>query len=517
MRCRKRFVPWIELLERLELLASYEAEIAGFNSPIAADRTSDSSGDTAWGFPGMSYNILTQVPSQGPDPDRTYNYSGFKKITYTASAVVQGSYSMTSGSYSTSGTAKVFILTNSSTIQHGTGFSAPKDAGSVTIRVEAEIWIAGPIGPPSDYDTVTDTLTVKVETPLVEWFKVSNDSGSQDPASPLWFGRASVNPPTPNSGGAALAFMMVPPAPFLPTRDGVGFWAKVTNKTQYTLKLGYIQEIDIDARADFTNGLYRATSGNDGLDRKANTTTFFYDDQVFPIQPNATSLIPPSGVVADAPSLSAFASETNSAGAVGWLTNLRLHYQFRTNLAVQGGSLPSGGPSGPSVSGLPIGLSTATWHLDGRASNANATSYASTLNRSNWTVSLSASSGTSPGPNDPWTNGSWYAIGDNTSKYLTWSFLAGDRLATWERLQGPYAPAGIGGSTGGAEAVAEETRGEPMNLARWNPSRTIPVPKRAVPRPSDPIVLYDAPSVHYAPRRRTAKWFTQVAESDSLG
>ena len=75
---------------------------------------------------------------------------------------------------------------------------------------------------------------------------------------------------------------------------GVGFWAQVTNNTHYDVNVGFIQEIDIDHSADYTNGLCRSVSGTDGLDREFGAQEYFYGNRPERIDRGQSGLIPPS-------------------------------------------------------------------------------------------------------------------------------------------------------------------------------------------------------------------------------
>ncbi len=445
----------VERLEPIALLATYAADIADFNGYLIKDLTSDPSGDTAWAFPGMEYKILVFKPASYPDPDNPYPYLGFKQVIYTATAVFDGQYSMSSGTYSTTGVTRVFTPSSYNTQQTLTTFNAPKDPGTVTVTISAQIWhYPSGGGYPAYFDTITDTITVKVEAPTVNWHKVSDKVDPNGTASPAWFGRVSSSPPVPDSQGSQLGFLMADSHPPIlnPVAAAVGFWAQVTNNTHYDLQIGFIQEIDIDSRAEFSNGLYRAVSGTDGLDRVAGATIWWYGDFTQMVNAGTTVRVPSASTLTDQPSLTTGPRATNTEGVVGWLNSFRVHYQFRNNLAVQNGRTPGGGPG---VTGLPVGLSTAVWHLDGQASNPWAIDEASTLNIWNWTYSLSAGAGSSPQPGGSWPNNYWSSNGDGVAKYLDWSFHAGPRYADWRKFQGPNAPLPGGGGSANGEMITE--------------------------------------------------------------
>ena len=90
--------------------------------------------------------------------------------------------------------------------------------------------------------------------------------------------------------------------------------------------------------------------------------------------------------------------------------------------------MPSPQPGSPAVPGLPVGLSTAKWHLRGTATikaginnspNASANT-AATLDLSNWTVAVDFGAGVSPVQPPANTPSAWPATGDGIPSYLSW-------------------------------------------------------------------------------------------------
>ena len=181
MHHSRRFVPLVEALEPIQLLATYSLNIARFDShPILLD-TSDPTAHTAWAFSGMEFGILVYVPSR---------WMGFKSITYSFSPAM-----MDSTSYYTNTLGKpVTISSQTDTPIDPNNYRlssdnptlyAPMIAGlkqNVTISISVQAYINNPNGPsPPATDTLNDSITLKVEAPTVTSFVIADRSSPTTP------------------------------------------------------------------------------------------------------------------------------------------------------------------------------------------------------------------------------------------------------------------------------------------------------------------------------------------------
>ena len=328
---------------------------------------------------------------------------------------------------------------------------------SVTATAGMYGFVNGQMGPVDV--TLTDSLTVVVEAPTVNWFRVGGADNDQAQADPLWFGTTSGSPASPDPSGTRLSFFLADDQPPLlqPRRDDIAFWSSVTNNSHYAVEIGFIQEIDIDARADYTNGLFHNVQGTDGLDRVDGTQNFFLQDRSVKIDPGAAmTFSSPTIKVTDSPEVTTTAGAKNSLDVQGWLTSMSMSYQFRTNLAIVNGFRRENGQYF-AMGSIPVALSTAKWYMTGSAGNPTAADLASTINPANWTVSLSAGPGTTPAVGPPRPNVKWISNGDGQIKFIDWTFLAGRRLLDWSIWRGPLAPV-ASAAPGDATAVGEAPR-----------------------------------------------------------
>ena len=275
MRRCLRFVAPAEVLERRDLLVTYNWDIATFNGPpVLADLASDPSGDTAWGFPGMLMGSQVNMPENAP-----ISYYGIKQVTFTYSMNVLSDllsfYTTTSGYYTlTSGgtwTAAMGDYTNKTAQYTG---ACGKNPGVTTITISAQMWIKNGPGNPTTWDTLNDVLTVKIEAPTVNSFQVSDDSGPGVGALQFWFGRSTGY--DPNLTGTDLCFGMARGSPR--KIDYAAFWANVTNITHYDLRMCFVQIVDTDVSELYTNGTSTTTTGTDELDIVPENVTYHYND-----------------------------------------------------------------------------------------------------------------------------------------------------------------------------------------------------------------------------------------------
>ena len=418
-RLNVRFVPRVESLERLALLATYNLNVTGFVGSIVLD-TADSTAHTAFAFPGMQYTLQVNVTGQ---------WVGIKKVTYTLSTPnLDGAttvYTIDLGEPHLTSAPIVHTKTGSSTSFDRVTFGAPKDAQNFTVNVQAEFYQYGGMVT----DTILDAVTLKVESPTVTMHTVADASGPTIDAYPFWFGRVVPygSDYLPNSTGTYLGMMMATSTPAV--RKAAGFWATVTNNTHYDLDMGTIQTLDhTSGSAIYTNGYSKAAEASNVLDIETLTQGYWIAHE--PIANNGVATALPAPVpgqytaYTDSPFLAEPAKKVGPT-QTHYLQTLYFDIQAQTHLAVAGGFLPSGGPS---VDGYPIALSTATWHLQGRAGNTfnlanpNSATSATTLNMTNWAAQLDLASGPGPLPSSlpGAANARWTAPGDMVTKYLSW-------------------------------------------------------------------------------------------------
>lgn len=481
MRRNMQFTPSVESLERLALLTTMPFEIAQFYSPMVQD-TTDPSGDTAFAFPGMKFTFKVTTPA---------SYRGLKHIDYTLSKPLLSTDSAKT-IYTTSKGQVTFVTAAewnpndpSNYDIHDTDHSwaCPKDPGTITITVTAEVWkYSNPYLPPT-YDTLIDTLTLEVEAPTVTSFQVSSDAGAGVAASPMWFGQTDGTL-APSVSGTYMTFQMANGSPLAP--GWVGFWAtSVTNNTHYDLHIGTVQVVDASMRRAYTDGNSYGASGTDDLDNLPEWPSYWYQDQsrTYRYAKGTTGSFTASNLPSDAP----YSAAPVSKGS-GFLQTTSMYMQFDTHLVLAGGWYPNG----PEVPGYPIALSTAQWHLDGEAvNNANqlnpgTASVATTTNMVNWTVGLASGSGPSPA-SLPGTNGPWTATGDGVRKYITYD---GNLYTTLEPLNSS------GGSVGAALSDSGAARGGPGAYNRWDRAVALLVPNLAPGEFSEPGRLADLVSQH---------------------
>ena len=320
-----------------------------------------------------------------------------------------------------------------------------KDPGILTVSIAAQMWIKNGPSNPTTWDTLNDTLAVKIEAPTVNSFQVSDNSGPGVGASPFWFGRISGFDPNP--AGTYLGFAMARGTP--PAKDWAGFWANVTNTTHYDLRLCFVQTVDFSISRSYTNGVTDSAAGTNNLDIGQLNITYHYNDYEMRLGRGATSQIPINNALPqDSPGFRA----PNSTGPASYLKQMRFHAEFDTHLVVDNGWQSNG----PSVPSKPIALSTSTWHLDGAADNTanianpGGASQATTLNMANWLIKLAAGAGPSP-PSLPGTNTPWTAPGDGTRKYLIWNGNSFTSLGTLAATAG-LASEGSAGAIIGSSA-----------------------------------------------------------------
>ncbi|HEU5116554.1 MAG TPA: hypothetical protein VFT74_07750, partial [Isosphaeraceae bacterium] len=115
----------------------------------------------------MIYTIEVDLPSTWTGlTDVKYNFST-PNLDQTGT-----SYSNTVGTYRLTGPQVDHPITGSYVVMDRGAFAAPKDAGPVTINIEA---VAHPYGQTQTTDTIKDSLTIEVEAPTVNWFKVADN------------------------------------------------------------------------------------------------------------------------------------------------------------------------------------------------------------------------------------------------------------------------------------------------------------------------------------------------------
>lgn len=359
----RKFVPTIDSLESLILLATIPAEMASFDpSNNLIPDPSDSSGDTVYGFPGMKFTVRVSCPQNL----NGVTYVGIKQVTYNVGSVLDAgvtSYSTTQGSWKLISQA-THTRTPGDGFNDGYTFACPKDPGTVTINIDEQV-LQKPSGP-LIYDDLTDTLTIKVESPTVNSFQVSDNSGPGNNASPLAFvvGTNTGGTFNPDPTGTYMGWVMANGSPpLLPARDWVGFWANITNNTHYSLYFGFIQTVDFTYSRGYADLTVSKGTGTNDVDVSSDAPTFMYNGYGIEIPAGVTSSVPLNDTrPQDSPVCAAPLLNQNSSA----LISLYMSAQFQTNLVIWGGF---SSPGGSDVPGFPVALSTASWHLYGSASH----------------------------------------------------------------------------------------------------------------------------------------------------
>jgi len=245
MKRRNQFVPSVERLEQLFLLATINQNVANFAGNLVYD-SSGTTPHTVYGFPGMSFTVQANCP--------TIQWTGYQSVTYTSSSNILASgpqvsdgtdgrprqrtqYDTTIGiaiPFSTwTTTAAPGFYTNTQDQQL---FSLPKDNSSYTMTISVDIvayqYVMGGV-PPTD--TFHDQLTIIVEpitlNPtsgtsgiVLPSLLITDASGPTEAAFPLWFGTTQASDPsTIDPNGINLSFMMAGGTTTIPfTRKGAG-------------------------------------------------------------------------------------------------------------------------------------------------------------------------------------------------------------------------------------------------------------------------------------------------------
>jgi hypothetical protein len=189
-----------------------------------------------------------------------------------------------------------------------------------------------------------------------------------------------------------------------PSPDQASFTATVTNSTHYDLQIGFIQTMDsLQASNTYTDGSFQSVAGSSLLDSTQTDLVWYSPNSYGRVNAGGNATITSS----DSPGTYQPLVKTAGPPVVG-LTLLKLSGQYQTNVVVYGGW--NGWQSNaPAVPGVPIALSTAAWHVYGKATAPFTAP-----------PTLGAGSGpmpaTLPGPNAAWTS-----TGDGVAKYLSWN------------------------------------------------------------------------------------------------
>jgi hypothetical protein len=240
-----------------------------------------------------------------------------------------------------------------------TNFTAYKDPGTYTINVSAVAWIQQGRQPTTV--TLTDQLTVQVEAPQVTTFFVEGKAAR--------FDTMSTNGHNGTAGIGVLTWQANDTPGFM-------FHAAVTNGTHYDATVGFIQVVQPNRSGTYagrpSSQFSSSTNMWDGTN--PNATAVWYNNMAnlgYWTIPAGQSLDLsnngyPFTYIDDSP-FQGFTPQDNNGNL---LRALSINDTYQTSVAVMGGRMPGGNPT---ISGIPIALSTATWFVGGSGTTTAAT------------------------------------------------------------------------------------------------------------------------------------------------
>lgn len=438
---RHIFIPTVYGLENRNLLS-----LANFGRQMVVD-PADQTGHTAYGLVGM--NVLVNIVL----PEASLNggtYDGLWEVKVTTSDGISfPKYSLDAGETGEVGqierTAKWESKGNRvlgpKTYMDTTTLG--KDEGDVTITIDVKAtWtkpgIPGFTPPSTGTDSLSDVLVVHVEAPQVLDFHLGNIINPDADAPGMGFHLANEDGSdfVPPSEAETFMFSMSTGDPVF--MSGVGIWSNIYNDTHYDINIGFIQELDSYTKRTFSSGKADmiSTAGSYVLDCFENGTINMYNFEVF-VPAGTTRLVPnpartsPSGISLPNTVLHDSPAFGSSFGNIedGYLQLLEMQMNFQTNVVMTKAFLPGasftqtswkglgeGSVSGSTFNINPIALSTATWHMYGRATLSGNTDRESTV-RGAWNVVVDIGPSSYSGGN---SNSPWKAVGDNVVKFIGW-------------------------------------------------------------------------------------------------
>jgi hypothetical protein len=307
-------------------------------------------------------------------------------------------------------------------------FYAPKDEGTYTVSITAVAWYwdNSDMEPKKVRKTLTDSLTMKVEVPDVDSFKVIGKG-------PIHFGWMDKNKhPTDQANGVLFGFTTVPPAGD-DAMQGFEFEAEVTNDTHYDITVGFMQEVNMRLARQYNGEIEHSLDSSekyedsDGflLDVASATSVWCYNLENFgywnipsgetkylglPDPDHAGDYL----LFGDSPNQAlAIAKDAPGAPESILLQRLLDDCQFQTHLAIK------------MDGGIPISLSTAQWSIVGEAENLTATTLEDASDPSKWNLIQLEPKQAKDYP------------GDGKIEYLSWPASAKQELADF-KAQGAF-------------------------------------------------------------------------------